>query len=633
MSPRKWSAILLAGACLLLQAPAQGQPLQVQKPLLPVPLRDYAAPVIPPVRLGNSSRLHSLIRAGQLYLSAQDAIALAIENNLNLEIARYGPLLAQSGLERARAGGPIRGVPSASAQVSNVNAGVGVNGSTQSAGLGGGGGGGGGASGGSASIQQIGQVTPQLDPFLQDTTTFGHLTQPFANTTLSQTNALVQSVHNYNTVLNLGLLTGGSIQFRDYEQYLKENAATDQLNPAVGPHIDFTYSQPLLQGFGVALNSRLIRIAKINTGASRDVFRSQLVDLVASVLNSYWDLVSANDELKARQQALNDAQQFYSDTQKEIAIEALPRVELLRAEAELARTRQDLSIAENTAGQRTALLKEAISRTEDPELEAAGIVPLDRIEVPDTDDLPPMRQLVHTAMAKRPDVAVSKFRDQTAQLALSGTENPLRPNLSTYVQTYNRGVAGEVNPKYNNCCGAPNASFVGGYGTALCQVFRRDFPNNIAGASFSASLHNRRAQGDYGIDQLQYRQSQVSNQRNENAIVVDVSARMSALRQARSRYSAARDTRTLQEQLLEADRKKFASGTATFNDIVVDQRTLQAARVSEIAAQSAFVHARVALDQVLGETLERNHVVLDEALTGRVSAESKIPGNAGPPQN
>jgi len=609
-------------ACAVTTASAQLQPISVEKALLPVPLRSYAPPAIPPVRLGNSSRLHDLIRTGKLYLTAQDALALAIENNLNLEVDRYGPLLAQSALERSQAGGPIRGVPSTSSQVSSVDAGVGVNGAAVSAGLLSGGGGGGTSSGGAASIQQVGQVTPQLDPFVQDSTTFSHLTQPQANTIASQTNAVVQSVHAYNTVMNLGLLTGGSIQFRDYEQYLKENVPTDTLNPAVGPHMDFTYRQPLLQGFGVALNARLIRISRINTVASRDVFRSQLVDLTATVLNLYWDLVSANEESKARQRALIDAQQVYSDTQKEIAAGGLPRVELLRAEAEQARARQDLSIADNTTGQRAALLKEAISRTPDPELEAADIIPLDRLEVPESDDLPPVRQLVATAMAKRPDVAVARFREQTAQMALSGTANPLLPNLTPYLQTYDRGVAGQAQPGIG---GVPNSYFVGGYGSALGQVFRRDFPNNIAGVSFSAPLNNRQAQGDYGIDQLQYRQSQLSRQRDTNAIVVDVSARVSALRQAQARYAAARDTRTLQEQLLEDDHKKFASGTATFNDIIADQRSLVTAQISEVNALAAYAHARVALDQVLGETLERNHIELDEALEGKVSGQSRIP--------
>ncbi|HLK48291.1 MAG TPA: TolC family protein [Bryobacteraceae bacterium] len=595
------------------------EPLSVERPMLPLPLRSYTAPQIAPVRLNNSGRLQRLIRAGKLYLTVQDALALAIENNLNLEIARYGPLLAASALERAKAGGPVRGVPSASQQVSSVNAGVGVNGSTLSAGLLNSSNASTSGNTGGAVIQQIGQITPQLDPFVQDTTIFGHLTQPQTNVFVSAVPVLVESLHTYNGVVNQGLLTGGSYQFRDYEQYLKENAPTDLFNPAVGPHMDVTIRQPLLQGFGVRLNDRFIRIAQVNISASREDFRSQVVDLATTVINQYWDLVTASDTLKARVQAARDAQEFYSDTQKEISVGAVPRADLLRAEAELARTRQDVTIAQNNFGQSETLLKEALTRAPDPALEAADIIPLDHIEVPENDNLPPMRQLVATALEKRPDVAVSRYRDQTAEMALSGTENPLRPNLTAYAQTYNRGAAGT--PQTSSGL-APNTYFIGGYGTAIGQVFRRNFPSNIGGAQFSIPLHNRQAQGDYGIDQLQFRQSQVSGQRDQNQIVVDVSARLSALRQARARFAAATDSETLQQQLLEADRKKFISGTATLNDVIIDQRSLVTAQVSVIDARSAYERARVALDEVLGETLEQNNIRLEEALRGEVIRQS-----------
>jgi outer membrane protein TolC len=622
MTGKRLVSILVAGAFFVAECGAQNLPFTIEKPSGSAILRPYRARAVPEARLNNSGRLNSLLRAGKLYLSVQDAIALAIENNLGLETDRYGPLLAQAALERAQAGGPIRGVPSASAQVSSVNSGVGVNGSSQSAGLGGGGGTSSSGSNGAAAIQQVGAITPNLDPVLQSTTTQAHLTQPQANTILSQTNALIQTVRTTNTTLQMGLLTGGVVQYRNYEQSLKENSPSDSLNPAVGPHMDLAFQHSLLRGFGVKLNDRGIRVAKLNTGGSLEAFRAQLLDLVANVLNSYWDLVSAGDEWKARQRSEENAQKFYQDTQKEIAAGAIPRVELSRAAAEVATRRQDLVVAQANLRQLETALKEVLVRTPDAAVEAAEIIPLDRIEIPETDDLPPLRQLVTTAMAKRPDVAVSNLRDQTAEISLAGTQNPLLPNLQVTGQTYNRGVAGT--PQEVNGVG-PNPYFIGGYGTALGQVFRRNFPSYSLSVSFSGSLGNRIAQGDYGIDQLQFRQSQITGQRDTNAIVVDISARMSALRQARARHSAAVDTRTLQEQLLAADREKFSSGIATFNDIINDQRALVAAQISEVNALSAYAHARVSLDETLGETLERNHVSLEEGLSGRVARESKAP--------
>ena len=600
------TCILVAAVCT-----AQDQPFTIDKPHLPLPIRSYAAPSVPTSRPGNSKRLHDLLRAGKLYLTVQDALALAIENNMNLEVDRYGLLLAQSALERVKAGGPLRGVPSASAQVASVDAGLGVSGSQQSAGLGGGGGGTSNGSAGGAVIQQVGAITPNLDPVLQNTTTFGHLTYPQANTIASQTTAVVQSVHTYNTVLQEGLLTGGYIQYRDYEQYLNENVPTDTLDPAVAPYMSLAMRHNFLQGFGVKLNDRFIRIAQINISASRETFRSQLLDLTASVLNLYWDLVSANDELKVRQSALQASQKFLRDTQTEIAAGAMPQVQLPRAKAEAASSLQDVVVAQYNVRQRENMLKDALTRMRDPEIESAEIVTLDSIQVPDTDDLPPLRQLVSPAMEKRPDVAVSKFRDQTSEISLIGTENPLLPTAQVQLQTYNRGAAGA--PQYQ-----PNPYFIGGYGTALQQIFRRDFPSEQGSLSLSIALRNRQAQGDYGIDQLQYRQSQVGSQRDTNQIVVDISNQLSALRQSRAKYSAAKQTRILQEELLAAERKKFSYGISTFNDIIIDQRTLVTAQIAEVNAAIAYARARVSLDQVLGETLEKNNISLDEGLTGKV---------------
>jgi outer membrane protein TolC len=623
----KLRSILKAAAGLALAVPclAQNPPVTVESALVPSYIRPYAAPTVAPIRLHNSSRLDSLIRAGNLYLTVRDALALAIENNLNLEIDRYGPLLADSALERSRAGGPNRGVPSGSSQISSVNSGVGVNGTTVSAGLGGGGaGGGGGSNGGGATIQQVGTIVPNYDPTLQSTTNFSHITQPQANTILSQTSSLVQSSRTYNSVFSQGLATGGQVQFRDYQQHFQENSPGDFVNPVASTHMDISLRQPLLQGFGLGLNNRTIRISQINVTAAREQFRSQLLDLVAGVLNLYWDLVAANAEFEARQQALETTQKFFDDTKKEIAAEAIPAIQLPRAEAEVATRRQELLIAQANVRQREILLKEALSHTEDPILEAASIVTVDRIEVPDADDLPPLRQLVATALAKRPDVAVTKYREQTDEINLAGTANPLLPTSNLSLLSYDRGTAGEGHTVDGE---PPNSYFVGGLGSAEAQVLRHNFPNNQAVIGFTAPFGNRAAQADYGIDQLQHRQSQVIDQKAVNAIVVEVAARMSALRQSHTRYDAAKETSALQRQLLEADQHRFMSGarTTTFDTIMSDQRALVTAQISEGNALAAYARARISLDQVLGETLERYNITLDEGLNGHVERPSQIP--------
>jgi outer membrane protein len=618
---------VLVWTCVAALSSGQEMPSFVERPRVPIVIRPYKAPSVAPIRLHNSNRLHGLIRAGQLYLTVQDAIAVAIENNLDLEIARYGPVLAQWAVERQSGGGALRGAGGNSAQVGSVAAGQGVSGSIASAGLGGGGGGGGSGGGGNSVVQQIGPVAPNYDPTLQNSTTFSHLTTPFSNLSVAGVSAIVDVQHNYTTRLQQGLATGGSYYIREDETYLKENAPGNILNPSQAPRLYLYAQHYLAQGAGIALNTRFIRIAKKNEIAAQETFRSQLLDMVTNVLNLYWNVVSSNDEQRARERAVELAQKFYQDTKDEIATGVLARVELPRAEVEVEGRRQDLQIAQSNLQQQEALLKEALLRTPDPEVEAAAIVPLDRIEVPTTDDLPPLRQLVATAMAKRPDVAVSKIRDETAVINSLGTTNSLLPTAIAFGTTWGAGVAGDPHTSGKR---GPNPYFVGGLDTAFGQAVRRDFPNERGGVQLSIPIENRVAQADYGIDQLQLRQNDLSGQRTNNQIVVDISRQTIALRQARSRYSQAVNTRQLQEELLKAEQTKFSFGASSISAVIVVQRALVAAQTSEIVASAAYARARTSLDQALGQTLEVNHVSVEEGLRGHVSRESTAPAQTAP---
>ena len=194
------------------------------------------------------------------------------------------------------------------------------------------------------------------------------------------------------------------------------------------------------------------------------------------------------------------------------------------------------------------------------------------------------------------------------------------PSLTGYAYTQDRGVAGTPQAS----AGGALPYFSGGYASALGQIFRRNFPTNVAGANFSIPLGNRQAQGDFGIDQLQFRQSQLQGQKDANQIAVDIANQANALRQARARYAAAQNTRILQQQLLEADQKR-SSGQATFNTLTNDRRGLIAAEVSETNAMAAYARAQVSLDQVIGATLDRYDISLEEGLNGRVNRESKLP--------
>ncbi len=156
--------------------------------------------------------------------------------------------------------------------------------------------------------------------------------------------------------------------------------------------------------------------------------------------------MSANESVRSAQQSLEIAQKFDDDTRERVRLGVLAGYQIPRADAQLATQRQALALAQMQQQQSEQPLKEAISKVEDPLLEAARIVPLDRIEVPATDDFPPLRELVAKAMESRPDLAVARINDENAVIRAEGTTNPLLPTGVAFAGTWNSGASGGLAP-------------------------------------------------------------------------------------------------------------------------------------------------------------------------------------------
>ena len=580
----------------------------VDRPTGPIILRPYRTPQVVPAQLGNSMRIQNFIRAGKIYLTAQDAIALAIENNLDLEVERYNNVLAEWAIERAQAGGLLRGVTSGSSQIGLVASGQGISGSQASLGLTSNTGGSA-TPAGNAIVQQIGAVTPNLDPVLTNTSVFSHTTYPQSNAVQSQTTALVDTVHSYSTSLQEGFLTGGYVRINSSESYLKENTPTDILNPSVAPRAQIYMQHSLLQGLGRTVNDRFIRVALNNQAAADQTFRSRLINVITQVLNLYWDLVNYEQDLQAKREAYDIARKFADDTRNQIRIGTIARVEISRAEGELAARQEFLTQAESSEQLQQNLLKEAILRdgSRDADL---PIVPTDALTVPETEELPPLRQLVAQAMTRRPDIAATALNTKSAEISTLGTSNGLLPTLTGFASFTDSGLSGTRQPG-----NGADPYFVGGLGNALGQVFRRNFPTNRVGLSFNTVpvFVDHADQADFAIDQLNLRQTQLSQQREINQLAVDVSNQVVALRQARARHAAALNARQVQEQLMAGEEKKFELSSSTIAAVVTARQSLAISRATELAALVAYKHARIALDQVLGQTLDANHISVAQA--------------------
>ena len=598
---------LAIGLCLTTLQAQVATSIAPERPQAPIIIRPYLAPEVPPIRTTDSPRLNSLIRAGTLYLTAADAVALALENNVDIEISRYNPILGEWRVERAQAGGALPGVPSGASQVGSVASGQGVAGSQAAAGVGGGG-----ATSTAqrtnAQISQIGPVTQNLDPTIQESSVFSHTTTPQANATQSLTSSLIANTRVHSVSVTQGFLTGGSVTLNFRNNYLNENSPSDLLNPSVAPNLSISFQHNLLRGFGIAVNARTITVAKKNLAITDLNFRNQVIGIITQVLNSYYALSAAYQDVKAKQVAVDVAQTLFSDLKKQVDIGSIAPPELIRSEAQVVDSRLTLANAQTTLDQQEVRLKSLISRNL---LNGVHILPVDKIDIPAMDEFPPLEQMVSEAQKNRTDLLVSSANLETSEINALGTRNGILPNVQVFGAESQAGLGGTPNPGKN-----PDPYFVGGLGKATGQVFRRNFPTERIGVFGQVPIGNNQAQADFGIDQLQLRQSQLASRKSFNQVEVSLQNAVIGIRQARARYDAAVRNRVLQQELLTAEQKRFALDASTPSAVIQQQRDLTTAQSAETQALVSYSEARVTLNQTLGRTLEANHVNMVEVKLG-----------------
>ena len=559
----------------------------------------------PPTNLANSSRLEALIRAGRIYLSLQDTISLALENNLDIELQRYAVRSVNADLLRARAGGAV----------------------------------GGGAVGGSA--------VPSFDPTATVNYNWQHLTSPQSSSFTTGTSSLVNTQKTANFGFQQGFVTGTNVSFGWNNTMSRSNSGRSDFNPSTSANFNLQATQHLLEGFGRAANNRFIRVAKNNVKVSDLAFQQQVITTVSTVIGLYWDLVSFNEDVKVKRQALALAEKLQSDNQKQVEIGTLAPIEVVRAEAQVASSQQDLTVSETRVLQQETILKNALSRTgvASPTVAEAHVVCMDQIVVPDVEPIQPIQDLISSALVERPELGQSKLQVENNKISLAGARSALKPTLDLVGALQNNGLAGQINalplPPTQGSTGGSQVRdpksvdpyFLGGYGTVMSQLFARNFPTYSIGFQLNIPLRNRSAQADMIQGQIALRQQEIKEQQLVNQIHVDVTNALIAVQQARAGYQAAVKSRELQEQTLSAEEKKYALGASTVFLVVQSQRDLALAGSIEVAARSSYTKAKVSLDQATGKILSANGIQIEEARSGKVSrAPSALPppGQDGP---
>ena len=599
----------------------------------------YQARSVAPVNFNNSGRMDSLLRAGQLYLSLEDAIALAVENNLDIELVRFAPAIAGTDVQRSEGGGLLRGVAT---QIRELPAGVGGPGSPLLTTV-----------GGSepatvvpsnfAEIAIItestndvsvtgtfplatGPAVPGYDPALVGQLSGGHQSAPQNSVLNFGTNNLIATNLNSNFGWQQGFATGTQFSAGYTSARVDSNSARTFYNPYTTASLGINITQPLLQGFSMAVNRRFITIARNNERIADNIFRQQLIDTVSGVIRLYWDLVSLNEDVKVKREALAAAEKLFEDNQSQVEVGTLAPLELKRAQAEVARARQDLSNSEGLVQQQEILIKNVLTRNGGTEarVREAHIVPLDHIQVPAQEQIEPVQDLIGRALESRPDIAQARLELDNSQISLKGSRNALLPTLDLIGSLQNSALSGPVSSNYLPSPGLPlqptvDPLLVGGGGNLLSQIFARNFPNYSLGVQLTVPIRNRVAQADVVRDELQVRQTEVRLRQLDNAVKLEIQNALVALQRARASYQAAVETRQLQEEALAAEQERFTVGASTTFFLIQYQRDLAQARSTEVATQGIYAKVRAALDRALGTTLVNNNIQFDEAYRGQVS--------------
>lgn len=644
----KSAAALLLLTALSVAAAAQQtvQSYQKGQSYFPNPLAPYSPRRVAPPNMANSPRIDTLMRNGQVMLSLDNAIALGLENNLDIAIARYNLPISDTDILRAKSGQQILGVNTGLVQgtpgggIGSTTAGglgtpttgatgTGTGGTTTAAG-----GAGAGASGLVMSVEGAGPPIGSYDPMFTAGMDIEHLTQQasspfFGAPTVKQNTALAnfqyQQAWTSGTTLTVG--------FNNQRQ--TTNSVFTSLNPLINTGFRATFTQHLLQGLSFNANRRFITIAKNNREISDVAFRNQVISTVSQIENIYWDLVSAYENVRVQEASLALAQKTLSDNKKQVEIGTLAPIEVVRAESAVASANQQLIVAQTNLQLQELLMKNAITKNmSDPVLAAAHVVPTDTMTLPATEPVTPIQDLINDAFSHRPELSQSRIDLTNREITRKSTANLLLPSVDLVGWYGSAALGGPTNAQA--ICGNPGANprpfclepgaIPGGFGGAFRNLFGYNYPDYAIGLNVNIPIRNRSAQATQVRAELEYRQSQMRLQQLQNQIAIEVRNAQFTVQQNRAQVLAAQSAQELAKQSLDAEQKKYALGASTTTLVLTQQQALAQAESNTVAALDNYEKSKVQLDLVTGLTLTHNSIVMGEAENGHVQTTPHVPG-------
>ena len=576
----------------------------------------YRATLVPQPNLANSPRIDALIKDGVLEISLKDAISLALENNLDIAIARYNLPIAQADILRTQAGGYFRGVNTGVVQ-NTPGGGVGGFGSGASgAGAGGTSGGAGGAGSGASGLVQstlgTGTNVSSYDPSISGTFNTEHYTQPLSNTAIYGVQTLQEHTITGNLGYSQAFPTGTTFSAIVDNIRGTTNSPFSFLNPTLNSYYHVALQQQLLAGFGFGANLRYLRIARNNQKISDEAFKLQVVSTITQIANMYWDLVAAYEDEHVKSTSLEFAQQSLESSRKQLDLQAIPAMDVLKAEAEVANREQDLTIAKTALQFQELLMKNALTKNlDDPILEAMPVRPTDQSATQIVNATGSMEDIIAQALRDRLELGESAIDLDSRRISRDAARNALLPQVALTAYYGGSGLAGLQNPEAGVISTAPTS-----FGGALRNSFNNTAPDYYVGLNVNIPIRNRIAKSDQYRSELEARQSELRLQQLKKQIRIEVRNAQYALEQSAARVEAARKSRDLAQKTFDITGKEQALGSGSNYQTLTARRDLAAAESALVAALTAYQKAKIELDRSIGSTLESNDISIESAKAG-----------------
>ena len=589
------------------------------------PFNAYRGTTVAPPNMANSAQLSALVRDGKLYLSLHDAIALALENNLDLVIARYNLPIAQTDIERTKAGGIDRGVNTGvvSGTPGGGQGGFGAAGAATGAGAGAGGttGGAGGAGAGASGIVEstlgTGTAVSSYDPSISSQISVDHTSELLTNQQIYGVPIFHLNTTTFNASYQQAFPTGGSLEVSWNNNRQTSNSPFNSLNPQVFASTRVLLTQQLLAGFGFGPNLRFLRIARTNQKISDIAFQAQVISTVTQICDMYWDLVSAYDTEQVGERSVSFATEMLNTARKQLALQAIPEMDVLKLGGDLATRQQDLTVARTNLELQQLLMKNAITRTlDDPVLEEMPVVPTDRIGSQIQAITEPVQDMIASALKNRTELEESSLDLKNRELSRKTARNALLPQVTAYGFYAGSGYGGTPNPPYISNGGTVNAP--GGYGGALENSLNDSSPEYQVGLSLNIPLRNRIAKADQYRTELEYRQSQVYLEELKKRIRIEVRNARYALEQGASRVEAARTARDLAQRTLDIMQKEQKLGAGSSQQTLSAEHDLALAESALVTAETAYEKARIEVRRATGSVLQSYGISIADAKAGIV---------------